>query len=177
MQCDICTRLEHECMALQGLTSGRLAARRYIQNNKLTSLAGLARVPALTTLDAAGNALVSLNGVQHCPSLSTLQAGSNSFSGPEAVAAVRACTALMTLDLQDNQIADAAGLLQFLEVPCTPKMVPNSLIRSGHSLGAHESQICTEPCYTSRAACCSTVLCMPPRKQQWRRILGGARCG
>ena len=97
----------------------RLSACRYIQNNKLTSLAGLAQVPALTTLHAAGNALASLDGVQHCAGLNTLQAGSNSLSGPDAITAVTGCTALMTLDLQDNQIADAAALLRLLEVPIT----------------------------------------------------------
>ena len=98
-------------------TSGVRSACRYVQNNKLTSLAGLAQVSNLTTLNAAGNSLISLDGVRHCAGLNTLQAGGNSFSGVDAIAAVRGCPALLTLDLQDNQITDAAGLLQLLEVP------------------------------------------------------------
>ena len=111
--------------------------RSYVQNNKLASLAKLKQVPTLTTLDAASNRLRSLDGVQRCPGLVTLHAGGNGFDGVAAVAAVAGCTALTTLDLQDNSIGDAAGLLELLKVTSSPDGSTHGVSTSGFTKRPH----------------------------------------
>ncbi len=96
---------------------------RYVHNNKLTSLNGLERVPTLTTINAASNRLQSLDGVQHCAGLGSLHAGGNGFDSLAAIAVLACCMALTTLDLQENCISDADGLLELLKVTLEPLKV------------------------------------------------------
>lgn len=55
-------------------------------------------------------------GVENLTQLQTLLAASNMLPDLAAVAPLRACTALQTLDLQNNKIEDEDGIVDFLKV-------------------------------------------------------------
>ena len=97
------------------LLTMEFCCRRYLQQNKISSLTSLKLTPALASLNVANNALSSLAGVEHCLQLSTLLAAGNTLDTLEALQPLRACTDLTTLDLQQNNLQEAEGLITFLQ--------------------------------------------------------------
>ena len=85
---------------------------RYLQNNALESLGGLEQLPSLETLNVSNNRLSHLPTMAGCPKLATFLGAHNDLSAAECIKALWLCTALTTVDLQDNGIADAQVLFK-----------------------------------------------------------------
>lgn len=86
---------------------------RYLQQNVLSHLDGLERVPGLETLNISRNALSSLDGLQHCCALTTLLCSQNELTEHDSLSALTQCKALSTVDLQDNNLdANVVSSLQ-----------------------------------------------------------------
>lgn len=84
--------------------------RRYVQQNSVCHISGLERLEALDTLNISHNHISKLENLACCPMLRTLICTHNKLESIESVAHVSECTALYTLDLQNNNIKDPAIL-------------------------------------------------------------------
>ena len=99
--------------------------RRYLQQNVLSQLDGLERVPGLETLNISRNALSSLDGLQNCCALTTLLCSQNEMTGYDSLGALTQCKALSTVDLQDNDLdADVVSLLQCITPQAQALLMP-----------------------------------------------------
>jgi len=98
----------------------------YAAHNSLTTLAepAVAALGALCSLDVSHNALNSLSGVSSLPALATLQAAGNKLSSVASLAPLAGAQALATLDVTDNGLelgeGDADALIQLLA--CLPSL-------------------------------------------------------
>lgn len=75
-----------------------------MQNNAIDSLHGLRALRNLVTINISNNCITTLDGLEHCPRLSTLHAANNQLASLCALAALRSCAQLATLDLQGNKV-------------------------------------------------------------------------
>ena len=78
-----------------------------MQNNKLEDLQALQQLPCLRVLNISQNELTSLGGIEACTELNTLICSSNKLASLHSVQPLAECSALATLDIQDNQLNDA----------------------------------------------------------------------
>ena len=78
-----------------------------MQNNKLEDLQALQQLPCLNVLNISQNELTSLTGIEACTELNTLICSSNKLASLQSVRPLAECPALMTVDIQDNQLNDA----------------------------------------------------------------------
>jgi Leucine-rich repeat (LRR) protein len=83
---------------------------RYLQNNALDGLDGLDQLPNLETLNVSNNRLSQLPFMAGCPKLATFLGAHNDLSSAECIQTLVFCTALTTVDLQENGMADAQVL-------------------------------------------------------------------
>jgi hypothetical protein len=78
-----------------------------LTDNRLQSLAGLEKLPQLATLDLSSNSLQSLAGLEKLPQLATLTLRDNSL---QSLAGLEKLPQLATLTLTDNSLQSVAGL-------------------------------------------------------------------
>lgn len=76
---------------------------RYAQNNAISSLAGLERVPHLDALNVSSNLLTGLEGAAACPALNSLLADNNQLEDLAGLEPLAELQGLHTLDLQHNK--------------------------------------------------------------------------
>ncbi len=73
---------------------------------------------SLRTLDLSNNKLTRIEGLRSLPALHTLNVAKNSIATTEDIAELRELTSLVTLDISDNALEDAAATLAvLLDVP------------------------------------------------------------
>lgn len=95
-------------------------ARRFLQQNALTSLASSPPLPTLVTLDVSNNPLETLEGLKQYPELRTLRATHTMLSNLDALADLQGCPHLESLDLSSSKL-HASELLAYLAV-ATPQL-------------------------------------------------------
>ena len=87
----------------------------FAQQNCLTSLAPLASLPHLDTLNVSANRLQSLDGLDKLPVLTSLQAAGNSLATLDALECLPRCALLSSLDVTHNGLdGDGDALLALL---------------------------------------------------------------
>ncbi|KAK9831315.1 hypothetical protein WJX81_001414 [Elliptochloris bilobata] len=89
----------------------------YAQCNTLLELGDLGRFKNLDTLNISSNSISSLQGLSGCVNLRTLLAANNRLAGPRALADLPRCSALVTLDLQENQLGNTQVLEALKQLP------------------------------------------------------------
>ncbi|GLC39430.1 Leucine-rich repeat-containing protein oda7 [Pleodorina starrii] len=103
--------------SLEGLPPLKELKCLYVQQNCIHKISGLEAVENLDTLNISNNHLTSLEGLSCCKSLSTLIAAHNHLATLDSVAHLAECTALQTLDLQNNELSDPAILDVLKQIP------------------------------------------------------------
>ena len=149
-------------------TNITLLVPRYLQQNVLSHLDGLERVPGLETLNISRNALSSLDGLQHCCALTTLLCSQNELTGHDSLSALTQCRALSTVDLQDNNL-DANVVSSLQRVPPQSQALNMPVLALGwspitiHALGGTASEAQKgATLMRQRLHALSQLYCVPP---------------
>lgn len=94
---------------------------RYLQNNVLSDLRGLDRLPSLEALNVSNNQLEDLSALKDCETLQTLLCSHNNLTSFESLAFLQTCPALSTVDLQDNDLDDTKVSSAIMETSLIPQ--------------------------------------------------------
>eukprot|EP00210_Caulerpa_lentillifera_P004704 g4488.t1 len=78
----------------------------FVQQNLLGDLSGIERLPNLDTLNISNNRIGDLNALSNCAKLTTLIATGNQLETKNDLLPLLSCTSLVSLDLQNNKLAD-----------------------------------------------------------------------
>ena len=109
-----CLWLESNCLRrIEGLDQCARLQTLYLHENCIEAIDNLGGNLQLQTLNLRRNCLTRVDNLAHLPQLANLNLAGNRLSSAEDIAHLAGCQALVALDLQANDIADA-GILDTL---------------------------------------------------------------
>ena len=109
-----CLWLESNCIRrIEGLDQCARLQTLYLHENCIEAIDNLGGNLQLQTLNLRRNCLTRVDNLAHLPQLANLNLAGNRLSSAEDIAHLAGCQALVALDLQANDIADA-GILDTL---------------------------------------------------------------
>ena len=76
----------------------------------LEDITGLSTLVQLDSLDLSDNYITTVSGLDCLPALRTLNLSGNKLSSVASIAHLQQCTSIISLDLANNRIDDAAAI-------------------------------------------------------------------
>eukprot|EP00195_Chlamydomonas_chlamydogama_P005405 CAMPEP_0202891828 /NCGR_PEP_ID=MMETSP1392-20130828/1781_1 /ASSEMBLY_ACC=CAM_ASM_000868 /TAXON_ID=225041 /ORGANISM="Chlamydomonas chlamydogama, Strain SAG 11-48b" /LENGTH=445 /DNA_ID=CAMNT_0049575687 /DNA_START=22 /DNA_END=1359 /DNA_ORIENTATION=+ len=103
--------------SLEGLPALQELRCLYLQQNCLWRITDLEGLQNLDTINISNNLITKLENLSCCPVLRTLICTNNRLESVDSVAHLAECTALTTVDLQNNTLSDPAILDILKQLP------------------------------------------------------------